>query len=235
MEHNDHSISDQLKGLFIKECCVCGAPLLLSYIVDGYGNMACMSHRNEIIYCASCQRICGKDSTSIGARRRVCANCHDNIPDEPSCKRIKAYVRKVLLDNGLAIPAFKLDRVSAERFVSLGHPNASGLASKDGNSYVVYVLRELINTALAEVLAHEMTHIWQWENNVYVRTEISEGFCNLASFIVLKGINTDMAKIKVRNLELNPDSVYCAGFRKVKEYYDQNGIDMTIKKMKTRK
>ena len=44
-----------------------------------------------------------------------------------------------------------------------------------------------------------------------------------------------MAKIKVRNLELNPDSVYGAGFRKVKEYYDQNGIDMTIKKMKTRK
>lgn len=80
-----------------------------------------------------------------------------------------------------------------------------------------------------------MTHIWQWENNVYVRTEISEGFCNLASFIVLKGINTDMAKIKVGNLELNPDSVYGAGFRKVKEYYDQNGIDMTIKKMKTRK
>ena len=33
----------------------------------------------------------------------------------------------------------------------------------------------------------------------------------------------------------NPDSVYGAGFRKVKEYYDQNGIDMTIKKMKTRK
>ena len=235
MEHNGHSISNQLKGLLVKECCVCGAPLFLSYVVDGYGNMACVSHRDEIIYCSSCQRMCGTDSISIGAGRRVCANCHDNLPDESSCKRIEAYVRKVLLDNGLSIPAFKLERVSAERFVSLGHPNASGLASKVGNKYVVYVLCELINTALAEVLAHEMTHIWQWENSVSVRTEINEGFCNLASFIVLKGIDTDMAKIKVRNLELNPDSIYGVGFRKVKEYYDRNGMDMTIKKMETRR
>ena len=68
-----------------------------------------------------------------------------------------------------------------------------------------------------------------------MRTEINEGFCNLASFIVLKGIDTDMAKIKVRNLELNPDSIYGVGFRKVKEYYDRNGMDMTIKKMETRR
>lgn len=230
------SIAEQLKGILIKECCICGAPLFTTCLVDGYGNMACNCHTQEIIYCASCSRMCEKDLNPIGADRFICSGCLPHIPDEQGCRKIVSYVRKVLADQGLLIPAFSLERVPAEKFLQLGHPAANGLDVKNGDSYKIYVLQELINTAMAEVIAHEMTHTWQWENNVTVRNDISEGFCNLASYIiVLRGIDTDMARIKVRNLKLNPDSIYDAGFRKVKEDYNKNRMDRTIKRMETRR
>ena len=212
-------------------CCVCGKHIYGGYWCDAYGNKACQEH--SVVMCASCSRICSSDMVSIGQGRYVCKTCHDRIPDEDSCKRITSFVKKTLAGLGLTIPNFTLSRVSMDRLYEFQHNNAvTGLATAGGNGYEIYILKDIVNTTFAEILAHEMTHLWQWEQHVTVRDEIVEGFCNLSSFIVLKAIDTELARVKVRELEANPDKIYGDGFRKVKQFYDANGMEKTIAKMK---
>ena len=89
--------------------------------------------------------------------------------------------------------------------------------------YTVHVLDCLSKTAFAEVMAHELLHLWLYDHSLVPSKRITEGFCNLGSFEVLSGIQTDKAKVKLQNIISNSDSVYGEGFRVVKQVYDVEG------------
>ena len=106
--------------------------------------------------------------------------------------------------------------------------NTRGLARAVGNEYTIYVFRELSRVAFAQVLAHELLHVYQYTNNIHPPKAKCEGFCNLGSYVVLKAINNAEAKAAINNLRSNPDKIYGDGFRLLFDTYTVGGWKSAI-------
>ena len=85
----------------------------------------------------------------------------------------------------------------------------------------------------AGVLAHELLHVWQNEKGISLPPPLTEGFCNLGSYVVYKSIGNELAIRMIKNLENDPSPVYGDGFRKVFEVYKREGdLNKTMKCIK---
>jgi hypothetical protein len=113
-----------------------------------------------------------------------------------------------------------------------GDKNVRGLAQSIGLDYTVYVYMELSRVAFAQVLAHEVLHIYQYRNHISPPKAICEGFCNLGSYIVLKQINNAEAKAAIESLKRNPDPIYGEGFRHMLSIFEAGGWDAAIMEVK---
>lgn len=98
----------------------------------------------------------------------------------------------------------------------------------DSNGYTIVVLRHLSKTVLALVMAHEMLHIWQYENQLFPPAPITEGFCNLGSYLILQSIGSKVASGQILLLSNSTDPIYGDGFRKMKEMYERQGLPSVI-------
>jgi hypothetical protein len=72
-------------------------------------------------------------------------------------------------------------------------------------------------------LAHELLHVWQNQYNIKLRSELSEGFSNLGSYLMYKSINNKISDILIKQMFLNTDPNYGVGFKKVKLIMDAIG------------
>lgn len=214
----------------VSTCTICGAPILELHLVDAYGNNACYHHKEQLHFCISCGRFCGKDAR-LRPNMYLCSDCVRNALSAEDCSKIVNYIRKRYLELPIgAIPPFKLERVSCQDW-SLSNKSV-GHAIQNEAGYSVRVLDCLTKTAFAEVMAHELLHLWIYEHRLSPSNRVAEGFCNLGSFEILSGIQTEKAKVKIRNIESNPDSVYGDGFRMVKQEYDVSGWKGVINRIK---
>jgi len=212
-------------------CSICGTPILGVYLVDAYGNKACHHHKDQLHYCLSCGRFCDSKSTMLDNGVYVCSDCSENVPSDIDCSRIVQHIRKKYRELPIGIiPSFNLVRLS---YCDWPRDHKSvGLAIRDGKSYTIRVLDCLSKTSFAEVMAHELLHLWLYDHSLVPSERITEGFCNLGSFEILSGIQTDKAKVKLQNIISNPDSIYGEGFRMVKQVYDVAGWDGVIERIK---
>ena len=211
-------------------CLICGHPLWGTYYVDSYGNKVCEQHYETVVHCSCCGCFCGKESVDLSDGVIVCKDCHQNIPSDEECKQIIRHIRRVYRSLPIgAIPSFRLLRIPAAEW-SEGR-SVSGLASRAGRTYSIKVPEYLSKTVLAEVLAHEMLHLWLYDKGVSKKQRIIEGFCNLGSFEILSRIKTEKARVKRESILENPDAIYGDGFRIVKKVYDDLGWDGVINKI----
>lgn len=211
-------------------CSVCGALIMGVYYIDAYGNKACERHYGSLIHCASCGCFCGKDAVSVTGDLVICKDCHDNIPSDEECKRIIRHIRRKYRSLPIGtIPSFRLYRIPADAWTE--GKRTTGLAINSGKNYSIKVPAYLSKTTLAEVLAHEMLHLWLYERNCRKSARIIEGFCNLGSFEILRSIKTEKARVKIKSIEGNPDATYGDGFRIVKKTYESSGWEGVITKI----
>jgi len=81
------------------------------------------------------------------------------------------------------------------------------------------------------VAAHELFHVWQHENNKN-KSDIKwvEGSANVAMYLVLNKLDTDLARYHLDSMMEYKDPVYGDGFRTALEYYKKNGINKFLLK-----
>lgn len=220
-----------LLSKIIPLCSICGAPIIGAYLIDAYGNKVCYHHKDQFHYCLSCGRICDSEAFKQSKSVYICSDCFENIPSDEECSRIVQHIRSRYIDLPIGIiPAFTLIRVPIQKWQK--DSKSVGVAVRDESGYSIRVVDCLSKTAFAEVMAHELLHLWLFDHGLSPSKRITEGFCNLGSFEILRGIQTEKAKAKIDSILSNPDSIYGDGFRLVKKEFDSSGWTGVIERVK---
>ncbi|MBO4738692.1 MAG: protein DA1 [Bacteroidales bacterium] len=234
----------------MEECIICHKEINGSCACDQWHNVACKEHldNDEIAFCSACGSFVRKSPLACMADGRyLCDVCiTQTIRTTQQIADIKKDVAGRLHDNGIVFPiditTIPIEIVNMQKFGQLLHCTPTlthkGLTltksytSIGGNllgirpklSHQVYILDNLIRVDFSGVLAHEMMHIWQHENNIKLAPKQCEGLCNLASWLVYDTMVSDMSKYFMEVLKTNADPIYGDGFRYVFEKYERLGL-----------
>ena len=220
-----------LRSSVTSKCCICGAPIIGAYIYDAYGNKVCYRHKDQLHYCWSCYSICDSKAVKQSESVYICSDCFENLPSDEECLLIIHHIRSRYMELPIGkIPSFTLMRVPYSKWTH--GSQCVGFAESDEKGYRISIVDCLSKTSFAEVMAHEMLHLWLYEYNLNPSDRVTEGFCNLGSFEILQGIQTEKAKEKTNIILNDPDAIYGVGFRMVKQEYDVSGWAGVIKRVK---
>lgn len=156
--------------------------------------------------------------------------------DKKVVRRALAYVLRKFRALGMKLPAHRLQLFLVDKAMLCRlacAPLDSGIlgltltdSTPVGHYYCVYLLDNQPIFLHLETLAHEMGHVWLYENvhdqNRKSPQEI-EGFCELVAFKTLE-FDLTMAALSHRNEMLqNPDPIYGYGLRMMKARADAVG------------
>lgn len=214
-------------------CYICQKHINGQYYVDWAGHCICASHIQTVVRCASCGQFCDHHAKDIGIGMKICSHCQKYRVERNDAETIIQFVKNIYQNSPIGnITRWKLMMVDAETlFKQTQDRNTRGLAQAVGTDYTIFIYRELSRVAFAQVLAHEMLHVFQYTNNIKPPKAICEGFCNLGSYVILSAINNKEAKAAIDSLKNNPDSVYGDGFRLMLSSYKNGGWLAAIKKL----
>lgn len=214
------------------KCFLCGKQIQGKYYYDWEHHCVCAHH--TIVRCASCGQFCNSRSKDIGMGLRVCSHCIQYRVEREDGRRIIDYIQGIYERTPMGrINVCHLKMVDAETLYQMTSDiNARGLARSVDSDYTIFIYRELSCVSFAQVLAHEMLHIYQYSHHIHPEKSKCEGFCNLGSYVVLKVINNKEAKAAIDTLLANPDPVYGDGFRHLLAIYKQGGWEACIKEIK---
>ncbi|MFA6883712.1 MAG: hypothetical protein WCQ55_01180 [Paludibacteraceae bacterium] len=213
-------------------CSFCKKRIVGKYYIDWVGHTICSSH--PLIYCASCGQFCDSNAVDIGNGEKVCVHCQRNRIEKNDWRTIAGFIKSVYSKTEIGnVANWHLMMISAtELYKKTNDKNTRGLAQAIGSDYTIYVYRELSRVAFAQVLAHEMLHIFQYNQGYRPDKARCEGFCNLGSYVVLKTIGNKEAQAAMRSLETNKDLVYGDGFRLMRQVYEKSGWKGTIEELR---
>lgn len=229
-------------------CGVCDSPLMGKYLKDVWGNMAHEYH--GAIKTESCE-YCGRlmsESISNGAYRYgdgrlICGICkltavNDNRRLTPSRRRVLQLLASPPQSfQGIpdGIPIRLVDKFTLNRMTNFGFGD-HGLAftrcditlknkRREKLDYHIYVLTGLPQLQFEAVLGHEFMHVWLNEKDIHNRlsNKDMEGFCNLACALVYEKDNSPFGRIKLKQMQDNPDRWYGKGYRNMKRRLQRLG------------
>lgn len=218
----------------LEKCNICGQPLAGKYYTDFWGNSFHLSHSNEFPECSSCGRLICDGLTGGGYElndgRYLCAICNETaVTDEYQVQTAMRFVRRLLASNHVAdlpedIPVSLVDMKNLKRISSIYNDSMKGftdhnMSTRNGvvvsKTSHIYILTDLPEVMFRAVLAHELLHVYLFERDLDLRSDIREGFCNLGSELVYEDTPTKFAKYQLANMMESPDPDYGAGYRKM--------------------
>ena len=210
-----------------RRCLLCGKNIVFSGGYEDWdGGFICSAHDTKDIHvCHCCHRLCGNDAHDCGNDIWMCGKCFERRMTQPQARSLVNYIQKGFQLAGLGeIRGWTLNVVRLEKIMQVfGNPHVKGYAQRCGNKFTIYMLCNLSKLFFADVIAHEMLHIWQYQHRLSPPEDLCEGFCNLGSYYVLEHIGGPEAEELMRAMNANPDPVYGEGFRKIKAIYDKGG------------
>ena len=215
-------------------CHVCHKQINGQYYYDWAGHSICASHIHNVTKCASCGQFCDNRAKDIGLGMQICGHCQKYRIEHKDSDSIIQFVKSIYQDTPIGnITHCKLMMVDAETlYKKTKDKNTRGLAQAVGTEYTIFIYRELSRVAFAQVLAHEMLHVYQYTNHINPPKALCEGFCNLGSYVILSAINNKEAKAAIDNLNKSPDPIYGDGFRQILSIYNEGGWQKVINKIK---
>tara|TARA_Y100001958_G_scaffold141492_1_gene116918 strand:- start:333 stop:956 length:624 start_codon:yes stop_codon:yes gene_type:complete len=201
--------------------------------------------------CDNCNRLISKQLTrggfSINSTRFVCNLCKPNVVESQSqVKKNLVEVLDILNKVGIEdlpkrIPVNLVDnksdliKMSGHRHGNIqGYTNyeESTLAGKIiDQDYQIYILSNLHEEIFNAVLGHELLHVYLFHNQIDLKSELREGFCNLGSSLIYENYNSKLSKYRLKNMNENTDPDYGIGFRKMKLILDEIGWNRLLKKL----
>ena len=235
----------------LPKCDVCQQPVENKYIKDFWGNYYHDYHDKKMPSCDNCSRLICKPLTnggfSINSNRFVCNICKkDLIKNKSQLKNSLNSVLSILKTVGISkLPADlpitlvdsrdELIRRSGNRLGNIqGYTNyeESTLGGKIiEQKYHIYLLSNLHNEIFKAVLAHELLHVYLFQNKLDLRSDIREGFCNLGSNLVYQHYGSKLSKYRMKMMNESTDPDYGTGYKKMKIKLDNIGWKKLLKKL----
>lgn len=228
-----YNIPDTIKNVLPGTCCVCGRYLTDSYYVDWDGNKVCARHMKSI--CNSCRRYYGPSATEVEPNVHLCYSCAKHLITPETAELVIGRIRYFYRQNGIEIKShINLKVISVQEMTQIKGENCRGFViyPPKSNGYDIAVLRHLSQTVFASVMAHELLHVWQFENNINPPSPICEGFCNLGAYLFMQSIGTSTALGQLKLYEGDTSEIYGQGFKEMKKIYDTTGMVGVLSKMR---
>ena len=231
-------------NFILPKCDVCSLPVDDIYIKDYWKNFYHEYHINTMPDCDNCSRLISKALTgggySVNSQRYVCNICKPDVIIKDT--DINLNLREVLIIlNSVGIknipskiPITLIDsrdeliRLSGNKSGNIqGYTNyvattVSGKIIKE--EYHIYVLSNLHRIIFNAVLAHELLHVYLFQNQLTdLDSDVREGFCNLGSNLIYEHYNTELSKYQILNMNESEDPDYGLGYRRMKKLLDIEG------------
>ncbi len=215
-------------------CVICGREVDPdAFQADRYNQVACSSHKLTACYC--CRRIIAGAGVNVPYFGMACPKCAAGRT-YAELETVRVFVYEFFRRKRLYVPPFTLRLVGPEEMHAFCNDDFGatprGVAVMNGGSYSIRIMRRMSRIGLAQTLAHELSHLWQWHRNIEAPHTYCEGFCNLTSFLVISEINKGEALVHLSEMMENPDVAYGAAFRELKIIHDVYGWDTVVAAMK---
>lgn len=193
-----------------KDICIhCGKPISYKYYRDWNDNKVCLEHYEYINCCCCCFGFVDRDGRQVEHDRYVCSNCLRQEVSPDNMQSHIDFVYKLLYDKGfndIQRDHIKIEIISKGQMQKLysevdavglhtGYSQVWNQNGRTGFKQNVYVLSHLHYIIFEGILAHELIHGWQLQQNIadsngydddINRKTRSEGFAQLGTYIVMK-------------------------------------------------
>ena len=236
----------------LPKCAICDEPLQGKYYTDYWGNSFHGSHSSELPECSTCGRLICEALTRGGFElddgRFLCGICNETeVSGDFLLESSLSYVRRLLESKGIDnlpddIPITLVDQHQLKQLATSYSDAMHGFTEHNiqtRNGRVVrkdshiYILSHLPLIMFRAVLAHELLHVYLFGRDLELRSDISEGFCNLGSALVYKDSRSEYAKFRLLNMEKSQDPDYGYGYRKMSKSLDKWGWDYLLETLDT--
>jgi len=239
------------------KCYICLQPLAGTYHFDVWDHKMCASHYNkDVIACSSCYGFTKKDNI-LPDGRILCKVCFDTaIKPGDSVESVKASVinnlNRVGFDD-LRIEDITIEIVSAQKLAEIRKSPINlqnkgitmsktttatsfgfftGKNTRQTFRHRVYMLTHLTKIEFAGTLAHELLHAWQVQNGINMSPKMTEGVCNMGTYLMYTSLPGSLTKILLKSLNESNDPIYGDGFREVFTIYNDIGWSELIMKIR---
>ncbi|MDP8238156.1 MAG: protein DA1 [Candidatus Hatepunaea meridiana] len=229
-------------------CDICGEPLENSYITDYWGNRFHPRHTKEYPVCAVCGRLIWQDDGfKLDDKRWLCPVCaSESVTSPEHARRLLEEIRAEMASLGIVVKTLRvrIELVENSALVKKQEPYTHShtfayIEWKDGNtkpgdeSAVIRALYGAPEDFMRGILAHELMHAWQHENDVSSASiELLEGSANWASSLIYKRMYTKRGQFFLNGLDKSTDPVYGEGYRKIAIFADKNNIHEVLEMLK---
>lgn len=225
-------------------CDICGKPLESSYITDYWGNHFHPRHSDEYPVCIACGRlVCTDDRVMLDEYCWLCHVCAAQIVSSPEhARRLVEEVRDELASIGIPVTNMRIRIELVQNTIlaagrepelhsyRLAHVSwKEGKAASGDETATIKVLHGLPEDLMRGVIAHELMHVWQHENNVSgITPELLEGSANWASSLIFSRMKSKRGRFFLNGLNKSKNPVYGDGYREVFRYAEENGIQQSL-------
>ncbi len=229
----------------LEKCDVCFQPIDSEYVKDHYNNLYHNSHRSSMPSCESCNRLICKSITnggySINNQRNICNICWEFVVNEASLiDHIYNELRMEFFNIGIenipnSIPIILIDdKEELNRIAGIRLSDGiQGYTKYDyqtigkkiiNERFNIYILSNLHELNFRAVLAHELLHVYLFNNKIQMKDSLIEGFCNLGSEYIYNSNKDDkMSQLKLKSMFKNNHPEYGEGFRIMSAELKNNG------------
>ncbi len=240
------------RDYILEKCDVCYKPIEGEYVKDSWGNIYHNYHRSKMPLCESCNRLISKNLTDGGyliKKRSICNICWVHvINDAKDVKNIYYKLREELMGLGLdnipkSIP-IKLIDSKEELYRISSIPSSDGLQGytkytyqtigkkKVNEKFTIYILSNLHWLNFRAVLAHEMLHVYLFNNGISLKESLIEGFCNLGSkYVYDSSPENKISELKLESMFKNSNPKYGKGFRIMNSELEMKGWRLLLKNL----
>ena len=228
----------------LEKCDVCNNPISSDYLIDAWNNKYHKYHVKRLPNCDSCNRLVCERITNGGVKinssRDLCNLCIKHVVDDKrTIEKMKRDVITILKNVGIKglptnIPIHlvssrnKLEKLSNIRlggdihgYTRYKYDLLNGKKLRE--NYKIFILSQLHEMVFKAVLAHEMLHVYIFQNDIELPSKELEGFCNWGSELVYISYNNNFSKIKLRSMYESDDMDYGYGFREMRSLLDKKG------------
>ena len=228
------------------KCDLCGGIINGTYTTDYWGNKYHSFHVGVEDRCDYCDRFISAELTRGGVKyndgRVICNLCKSSAVNNLSkAKTLFNKVRVSLQNIGIKIEHNRigLELVNKDELKSISFEHGEladprGFAKyiyyKRGDEitsmeFSVYILKGMPEKDFEAAAAHELMHVWQYENaQENLEPLLAEGSAEYISYMHMKKQYDDYSKFTVYRITNNRDPVYGEGFRKIKRIVEQKGL-----------
>lgn len=234
-------------------CALCEDIVEGEYLLDFWGNAYHLHHREDTPACDSCSRFLSPATTGGGVRyddgRYVCGICHESsVTDIDVIMRLIEEVGRYMDSFGMTVDykGLEVHLIGQDQMRDLAGEHSSGLRgftdySEDWRLFGraknrklnVYFLYGMPRIELISTISHELGHVWQFNHGRFENDKAwAEGSCNFASYLVLGRYSDKEADFFRHSIAADENRIYGEGFRRVKRYVDDKGVDAWLKQLR---